>query len=119
MPGRLPFVSRSRKLLRIPYPAADPARVESCRGSGCLRFNLYGSIRAKLPPARKRRPESFRKGSLKNRSGSGLDADALKPALQTEGNGAAGGGGGHVGHRVEVVAVGKVGDAEIDADLFA
>lgn len=49
MPGRLPFVSRSRKLLRIPYPAADPARVESCRGSGCLRFNLYGSIRAKLP----------------------------------------------------------------------
>ena len=65
------------------------------------------------------RPECFRKGSLKKPSGSGLDADALKPALQAEGNGAAGGGGGHVGHRVEVVAVGKVGDAEIDADLFA
>ena len=44
---------------------------------------------------------------------------ALKPGFDTEGYGAAGAGGGDVAHRVEVVAVGEVTHAEVDAEPVA
>ncbi len=100
----LPLIPHGRKLFGV-----QAASVAICMAASAPSF----------PPMREWRPEGFRKGSLKKRSGSGVNTNALKPALQAEGNGAAGGGSGHIGHRVEVVAVGKVGDAEIDAYLFA